>query len=225
MRRLAAWSLGAALAVVALLGTSVPAGALAPWDIIGGQLLQFSTTRCSLAFNAHDTSGNRYVLTSGACASRGGTASGRGGPIGPVVGWSFPGNDYGIVRVTSTDARSTYYVDRYTAGPDVIVSRAGSPGTGRVCMSGAVGGWRCGTVTGLNVTVALPNGVITGLIRTSICAMPGDTGGALVTDPGTGIRVSALGILSGATTGGPCSSYFQPIGEVLTTYGVSLYTG
>ena len=89
-----------------------------------------------------------------------------------------------------------------------------------VCRSGSTTGVRCGTVTGLNQTVNYATGVIYGLIRTNICAEPGDSGGPLyVAATGT-----ILGILSGGT--GNCTAggttYYQPIAEVLAAYGLTL---
>jgi streptogrisin C len=65
------------------------------------------------------------------------------------------------------------------------------------------------------------------MIRTNVCAEPGDSGGSLVTNPGSGSRVQAVGLTSGGS--GNCSSggttFFQPITEPLSAYGLTLYTG
>ena len=62
--------------------------------------------------------------------------------------------------------------------------------------------------------------MIYGLIRTNICAEPGDSGGPLYV-AATG---AILGILSGGT--GNCTAggttYYQPIAEVLAAYGLTL---
>lgn len=75
-------------------------------------------------------------------------------------------------------------------------------------------------VTALNATVNYGGGtIVSGLIQTSICAEPGDSGGPLY----AGDKV--VGILSGGT--GNCTSggttYYQPIQEVLSAYGLSVY--
>jgi streptogrisin D len=74
-------------------------------------------------------------------------------------------------------------------------------------------------VTALNATVNYPQGTVTGLIRTTVCAEPGDSGGSLYA--GT----SALGLTSGGS--GNCSSggttFFQPVTEPLSVFGVSVY--
>ena len=57
------------------------------------------------------------------------------------------------------------------------------------------------------------------MIRTTVCAEPGDSGGSLY--GGT----TALGLTSGGsgncTTGG--TTFFQPVTEPLSVYGVSVY--
>jgi streptogrisin D len=62
-------------------------------------------------------------------------------------------------------------------------------------------------------------GTVTGLIRTNICAQPGDSGGSLYAGS------AALGLTSGGS--GNCSSggttFFQPVTEPLSVYGMSVY--
>ncbi|WP_285505610.1 S1 family peptidase [Actinokineospora sp. NBRC 105648] len=199
------------------------------WNVIGGQAIYFSGGgRCSIGFNARNAAGTRYLITAGHCTEVVTNVSGTGGSVGPVAGSSFPGNDFGIIRVSSS-AVSTPLVDRYSSGSDVTV--AGStpvPVGGRICRSGSTTGWRCGKVLGVNQTVNYGGGdVVTGLTRTNACAEPGDSGGSFVSDPGSGDRVQAQGLTSGGS--GNCTSggivYFQPIAEALSTYGLTLYTG
>ncbi|WP_231510020.1 trypsin-like serine protease [Streptosporangium roseum] len=58
------------------------------------------------------------------------------------------------------------------------------------------------------------------MTRTNVCAEPGDSGGSFISID------QAQGVTSGGS--GDCTSggvtYFQPIGEILTTYGLSLVT-
>ncbi|WP_436494446.1 S1 family peptidase [Actinokineospora sp. HUAS TT18] len=198
------------------------------WNIIGGQAIYFGSGRCSVGFNARNSAGTRYVITAGHCTNLGGTVSGVGGTIGPVAGSSFPTNDYGIIRVSSSTAVSTPLVDRYSSGTDVTV--AGSTVTqvgGTVCRSGSTTGWRCGTVQAFNQTVNYGGGqIVYGLTRTSACAQPGDSGGSFVSAVVSG-RVQAQGMTSGGsgncTTGG--TTFFQPVREALSAYGLTLYTG
>ena len=66
-------------------------------------------------------------------------------------------------------------------------------------------------MTALNQTVNYPQGSVFGMIRTTVCAQPGDSGGPLYR--GT----SALGLTSGGS--GNCTSggttFFQPVTEPL----------
>ena len=68
-------------------------------------------------------------------------------------------------------------------------------------------------MTALNATVNYAEGTVTGLIRTTVCAEPGDSGGSLYS--GT----VAYGLTSGGS--GNCSSggttFFQPVTEALAS--------
>lgn len=199
------------------------------WNIIGGQAITTTAgARCSAGFNARSSSGARYVIDAGHCGNLGGTWSGSGGTIGTVAASSFPTNDYSAIRVSSSSAASTALVDRYSAGSDVTVTGAATASSGMsVCRSGSTTGWHCGTVSATNQTVCYAEGCVGQMIKTNVCAEPGDSGGSLVTNPGSGSRVSAVGLTSGGS--GNCSSggttFFQPITEPLSVYGLTLYTG
>jgi streptogrisin C len=199
------------------------------WNLIGGQAIRTSSgSRCSLGFNARSSSGARYVITAGHCTNLGGTWSGSGGTIGTVSGSSFPTNDYGRITVSSSSATQTGLVDRYSSGSDVRVAGANAAGTGAaVCRSGSTTGWHCGSITATNATVCYSQGCVYQTIRTNVCAEPGDSGGSLVTNPGSGTSVQAQGMTSGGS--GNCRSggttYYQPVREALSAYGLSIVTG
>lgn len=76
-------------------------------------------------------------------------------------------------------------------------------------------------MTALNATVNYPEGTVTGLIETTVCAERGDSGGPLFAE---GL---ALGVTSGGngdcTTGG--TTFFQPATKALQALGVSLAVG
>lgn len=198
------------------------------WNIIGGQAITTGGARCSAGFSAVSGS-TRLVITAGHCTNIGSSWSGAGGTLGTRAGSSFPGNDYGAIRVTSSAAVSTGLVDRWSSGSDVRVTGASGSSVGQaVCRSGSTTGWRCGSVTALNQTVNYGGGdIVGGLIRTTVCAQPGDSGGSLVSNPGGGTTVTARGLTSGGsgncTTGG--TTFFQPIGEALSAFGASVVTG
>jgi hypothetical protein len=225
--KLTHWPAAILLAAGLVLTTVPAASAVATWNLISGQQITSGSARCTLGFNAR-TGSTRYVVTAGSCTSVPGTWSGAGGVIGPSAGSSFPGNDYGLIQVTSAAAVSTPLVDRYSSGADVTITGSTTPpaGTG-VCYSSPVSGWHCGTVTALNQTVCFAEGCVSGLVRTTMCPEAGSTGAPVVTNPSAGSTVRAVGVVAGGS--GNCTSggttYVQPIGEVLSAYGLALVTG
>jgi streptogrisin C len=64
-------------------------------------------------------------------------------------------------------------------------------------------------------------GSVSGLTRTNACAEPGDSGGSWVS--GTQAQGVTSGGSGNCTSGG--TTYFQPVNEILSVYGVSLITG
>ncbi|MEU8069739.1 MULTISPECIES: alpha-lytic protease prodomain-containing protein [unclassified Micromonospora] len=188
--------------------------------ISGGQAIYAGGGRCSLGFNVRSGS-TYYFLTAGHCTNIGSTwysNSSRTTVLGTRTGTSFPGNDYGIVR-HSNSANAAGNVSLYNGSTQDITS-AGNAYVGQsVRRSGSTTGVRSGSVTALNATVNYAEGSVSGLIRTTVCAEPGDSGGSLFA--GT----TALGLTSGGS--GNCSSggttYFQPVTEPLSVYGVSVF--
>lgn len=173
--------------------------------IYGGQY------RCSLGFNV-TKGGSYYFLTAGHCgkvAKTWYTDSAHRTPIGPTVGYSFPGNDYALVQYSNA---SLSHPGGYTAANAFVGER--------VTRDGSTSGVHSGTIEALNVTVRYQGGgKVSGMIQTNVCAEPGDSGGPLY--DGT----KAIGLTSGGS--GDCSSggttFFQPVTEALSAYGVSLY--
>ncbi len=109
----------------------------------------------------------------------------------------------------------------YTYNGSQEISSAGTPTVGQtVYRSGSTTGVHSGRVTGLNTTVNYSDGTsVSQAIRTTVCAEGGDSGGSLYS--GT----VAYGLTSGGS--GNCTSggitYFQPVPEALSAYGVSIY--
>ncbi|MGW1496480.1 S1 family peptidase [Streptomyces sp. NBC_00191] len=186
--------------------------------ISGGDAIYATSWRCSLGFNVRSSSGTYYLLTAGHCTDGNPpwyTNSSRTTSIGPTAGSSFPGNDYGIVRYSNTSLSHPGMV-----GSQDITSAANATVGMSVCRRGSTTGTHCGSVTGLNATVNYGGGdIVYGMIRTNVCAEPGDSGGSLY----SGSR--AIGLTSGGS--GNCSSggttFFQPVTEALSAYGVSVY--
>lgn len=182
----------------------------------GGDAIYASSWRCSAGFNVRSGS-TYYLVTAGHCTDGAGTwysNSGRTSVIGPTVGSSFPVNDYGLVRYSSSASHPG------TAGGADITSAANATLGMSVTRHGSTTGTHSGSVTGLNATVNYGGGdVVYGMIQTNVCAEPGDSGGSLR----SGSR--AIGLTSGGsgncTTGG--TTFFQPVVEALNAYGVSVY--
>jgi streptogrisin C len=218
----------AALALTAALVLGTPPGAVradpsppAYGDIRGGDTFVVQGKgRCTVAFTVRrGTTGG--FLTAGRCGERGDIAlTGYGGtPIGVFEASSYPGDDYAWVSLhpgwTPRGTVAAQGGERPVRGS--APAAVGSP----VCLASPVTGWHCGTVQQRNVTVTYPDGTVTGLVRTSVCAEPGTWGAPFLSGD------QAQGITSGGTgncaTGG--STYFQPVGEALSAHGLTLVTG
>lgn len=181
-------------------------------DVVGGNAYTMgSGGRCSVGFAV-----NGGFITAGHCGTTGTRTS---GPGGTFRGSSFPGNDYAWVQV---DAGNTPVgaVNNYSGGRVAVAGSTAAPVGASVCRSGSTTGWRCGTVQAYNSSVTYPQGTVSGLIRTNVCAEPGDSGGSLIAGN------QAQGVTSGGS--GNCSSggttYFQPVNEALSAYGLTLVT-
>ncbi|HET8641744.1 MAG TPA: S1 family peptidase [Pseudonocardiaceae bacterium] len=174
---------------------------------------------CTLGFNV--TGG--FAVTAGHCAGPGTYwyKENNGLPIGPAVGSSFPGDDFGLIR-NDGEMRQRGDVQAYDAGIQDITGAA-TPSAGQsVCKSGRTTQRTCGTVLRTDVTVNYPQGAVFGLVETNLCAAPGDSGGPLYAGS------TALGLTSGGTLGLPCSnsgfrSFYQPVAEALNVFGVSVF--
>jgi len=187
----------------------------------GGSPIWGGEVKCSAGFNV-SRRGVYYLLTAGHCgleATTWYTNSSKTARLGQRHHFSFPGNDYSLIIYRTDIPRPGGSVNLYN-GRSQDISRAVNPNLGKyVYRAGATTGLQHGTVTGVNVTVNYPEGRVSGLIRSSVCSEPGDSGGPLF------YRQYAYGLLSGGS--GDCSSggvsYFQPVVEALTRYGVAVY--
>jgi streptogrisin D len=181
----------------------------------GGDAIYSGNFRCSLGFNVR--AGTTYsFLTAGHCGNIGTTwysNSAHTAVLGTRTGTSFPGNDYAIIRYTTTGTPPG------TVG-SVDITGSGTPVVNQtVTRRGSTTGIHSGRVTALNATVNYAEGTVTGLIRTTVCAEGGDSGGPLYSG-GT-----AYGLTSGGS--GNCSSggttFFQPVVEALNRFGVAVF--
>jgi streptogrisin C len=182
------------------------------FDLRGGDPYLIGGSRCSVGFavvGGFVTAGHCAALTSGPITGTNSVAMGTWG------GFAFPGDDEAWVR---TNANWTPLPQVTGIGP-VGGSQEAVVGSS-VCRSGSTTGVHCGTIQAKNETVIYPQGTVFGLTRTSACAEPGDSGGSFITG------IQAQGVTSGGsgncTVGG--TTFFQPVNEILSTYGLTLIT-
>ncbi|WP_149181671.1 carbohydrate-binding protein [Streptomyces sp. TRM49041] len=189
------------------------------YDIRGGDAYHMGGGRCSIGFAV--TRGTQHgFATAGHCGPAGAATSGYNQVAqGTFQASSFPGSDMAWVA-TNTDWRSTPYV-KGQAGQNVQVTGSAQAVVGAsVCRSGSTTGWHCGTILQHNTSVTYPEGTVSGVTRTSVCAEPGDSGGSYISGS------QAQGVASGGS--GDCrgggTTYHQPVNPILQTYGLTLTT-
>ncbi|WP_433660349.1 S1 family peptidase [Nocardia sp. CA-128927] len=197
--------------------------------------------RCSLGFNGTDAKGNIVNITAGHCnpdiPSAGSDNAARvhelngdrlGNELGRFEKSVLGAQDYSIVRIAD-QARNRFASNevRVPGAPSVHVTGVGVPVVGApVCKSGSRTGYSCGVVNAVDQTVQVGERELTQAFSANICALPGDSGGPIVT--GT----QALGISSassvadypiceipnliGALTGNAPQLFAQPVNVVLS---------
>jgi streptogrisin D len=187
----------------------------------GGDAIFAGGARCSLGFNVTTNSGPG-ILTAGHCAAAGRqwslTQGGR--PVATLKQSTFPGNgDFALLTYDNAATDAPSVVDT-GGGRTVAIARAAAAQVNQqVSRMGSTTGLHTGRVTALNATVNYPEGRVTGLIQTTVCAEPGDSGGSLFTNDG-----SAIGITSGGS--GNCRAggvtFFQPVTAALAAVGARI---
>ena len=174
-----------------------------------------NVARCSVGFSV--TSG---FVSAGHCGTAGSSATTDSGEsLGTFEASVFPG-DADMSYISTDGATLTGQINGYgsssipVSGSDVAASGSS------ICRSGSTTGVHCGTVRSFDATVNYAEGSVTGLTETDVCAEPGDSGGSFYSGD------QAQGVTSGGS--GDCSSggitYFQPVNEILETYGLTLLT-
>jgi len=189
-------------------------------DIVGGSAYNISgSSRCSVGFSAtHPTYGDGFV-TAGHCGRVGAQITGGIGQGGQFRFSRFPGNDWAWVEAGPSWTVAPL-VNRYN-GSTISVTDGNEAAIGAsVCRSGSTTGWHCGTIQAKNQSVTYPEGTITGMTRTTVCAEPGDSGGSYISGG------SAQGVTSGGS--GNCSTggttFFEPLARALANTGTTLTT-
>ncbi|GII61481.1 serine protease [Sphaerisporangium krabiense] len=190
------------------------------YDLRGGDAYYIgSGSRCSIGFSVRRGTTPGFV-SAGHCGRAGNTTSGFNRVAqGTFQGSSFPGNDYSWVSVNSS--WTPVGVVKGSGGANVAVRGSTVAVEGAsICRSGSTTGWHCGTVQQRNTSVTYSQGTVREVTRTNVCAEPGDSGGSFISGN------QAQGVTSGGS--GNCSSggttFFQPVNEILSTYGLTLAT-
>lgn len=189
-------------------------------DIRGGDAYYMGGGgRCSVGF-AVTRGTTQGFATAGHCGRAGTTTSGFNQVAqGSFQGSVFPGKDMAWVAANSSWT-STPYVKGAGGANVQVTGSVLQPVGASVCRSGSTTGWHCGTVQQHNTSVTYPEGTISGVTRTTVCAEPGDSGGSYISGS------QAQGVTSGGS--GNCSSggttYFQPLNPLLQNYGLTLRT-
>ncbi|TDC77547.1 S1 family peptidase [Streptomyces hainanensis] len=184
---------------------------------VGGDPFYTGNVRCSIGFSVHGG-----FVTAGHCGRPGQAVYGWDRSlVGYIQGSSFPGNDHAWVSVGNGWWTVPVVLGWGTVSDALVRGSAEAPIGASICRSGSTTGWHCGVVRGKNETVNYSSGeVVYQLTRTSVCAEPGDSGGSYISGD------QAQGVTSGGY--GNCSSggetWYQPLNEILSTYGLTLHT-
>ncbi|MDX3382620.1 S1 family peptidase [Streptomyces niveiscabiei] len=188
----------------------------------GGDAIFGGGARCSAGFNVTAGDGSPAFLTAGHCgvAEEQWSDSANGQPIATVDQATFPGEgDFALVKYDDANTQAPSDVN-IGGGQNVQILQAADATVGtQVFRMGSTTGLNDGQILGLDATVNYPEGTVTGLIQTNVCAEPGDSGGSLFTQDG-----SAIGLTSGGagdcTVGG--ETFFQPVTTALAATGATL---
>ncbi|QIP87964.1 S1 family peptidase [Streptomyces sp. Tu 2975] len=190
------------------------------YDIRGGDAYYMGGGgRCSVGFSV--TRGTTQGFATAGHCGRAGTATSGYNQVaqGTFQASTFPGRDTAWVAANS-NWTSTPYVKGQGGQNIQVTGSVQQPVGASICRSGSTTGWHCGTISQHNTSVTYPEGTITGVTRTTVCAEPGDSGGSYISGS------QAQGVTSGGS--GDCRSggttFHQPINPLLQGYGLTLRT-
>ncbi|WP_030793011.1 alpha-lytic protease prodomain-containing protein [Streptomyces sp. NRRL S-920] len=189
------------------------------YDLVGGDAYYMGGGRCSIGFPV--TKGAQQGFATAGHCGRVGTATTGYNRVaqGTFQGSIFPGRDMAWVA-TNTQWTATLYVKGPGGQRVGVGGSTQSPVGASICRSGSTTGWHCGTISQHNTSVTYPEGTISGVTRTTVCAEPGDSGGSYISGS------QAQGVTSGGS--GNCRSggttFHQPINPLLQQFGLTLRT-
>jgi streptogrisin D len=188
----------------------------------GGDAIFAGGGRCSLGFNVVTADGTPGFLTAGHCGviAEEWSDEQNGEPIATVQEALFPGEgDFALLTYNDPAEEAQSVVD---LGDDQLfeITQAAEAEVGQqVFRMGSTTGLFDGDVVALDATVNYPEGTVTGLIQTTVCAEPGDSGGPMFTEDG-----SAIGLTSGGS--GDCTiggvTFFEPVTRALDAVGATI---
>ncbi|NUH36153.1 S1 family peptidase [Streptomyces samsunensis] len=192
--------------------------------VAGGDAIFGGGARCSLGFNVTTDSGAPAFLTAGHCgvAAEQWSDSQNGAAIGTVQDATFPGDgDFALVTYDDPNTEAPSAVNTGNQNVDIVGAAEATVGQ-QVQRMGSTTGLNDGSVTGLDATVNYPEGTVSGLIQTDVCAEPGDSGGPLFNADGNAIGLTSGG--SGDCTAGG-ETFFQPVTTALEAVGAQIGDG
>jgi hypothetical protein len=203
-------------------------------DVVGGEKwIPGSESPCSVGFSVTASGGAKGFLTAGHCTND--VDQPAYGKDSTRLGTSNQGGthsinaregDFGLVSVDQPGWNVAPRVSGYGSG-DVTVTGSANGLVGQtVCHSGQTSGWHCGEITKVNQSVDYGNVVIDGLSWTNTCSSGGDSGGSYVsaTDgKAVGVHSGGGSVICGQS--GETNTIFQPVGEALQKWGLTLATG
>ncbi|MFJ2034389.1 S1 family peptidase [Streptosporangium sp. NPDC087985] len=189
-------------------------------NLVGGDAYYVGPlVSCSIGFSVLHGTQSGFV-SAGHCGTAGEATIGfNRAPQGVFQASTFPGSDFSWVAVNGNWTPKPSVSNGNGGVVNVAGSRVAVEGAS-VCRSGSATDWHCGTIQQRNTSVSYAQGNVFGLVRTNVCAEPGDSGGSFISVD------QAQGVTSGGS--GDCTlggvTYFQPINPILLTYGLSLVT-
>ncbi len=195
--------------------------------VYAGNSYDTSFLSCSIGFTVSKGPGLYGFLTAGHCAPIGATVFILNKRVGHVQK-NIYGAD-GDMAVIDLDAGHvvTNLVNRYDTTYQIVTGRNQAPAGANVCRSGRVTGWRCGKITLTNVSTTIGGVRVNGLTKSTACAGGGDSGGPWITGSGQAQGLTSGGVLPPGSSNN-CGvavpeTYFQPLGEVLSRFGLALF--
>jgi hypothetical protein len=190
------------------------------YDLMGGDAYYIGTTsRCSIGFPV--VRGDQKGFVSAGHCGRAGQATFGFNRVaqGTFRASVFPVSDFSWVGVNGNWTPRPWVNNGNGGVINVAGAREAIEGAS-VCRSGSTSEWHCGIIRQRNASVTYSQGTVYELTRTSVCAEPGDSGGPFISiDQAQGVTSGGAG---DCTSGG--TTYFQPVKEILSTYGLTLVT-